>query len=252
MNRYKFIKIRGHSLIRQIVSMTFVFFLIMLPVFILLSYEISYTYTNKYNINSPFLFALLLILMFVPFVGLIVFFVLLKNNREYVSRIEITDNEVTLIYKKRGITGAKYIIPKTDIRKFKVELKIDVIKDLEVMTIKKYTMYVAIETTKKLFRFSFQNWPSNAKALLINLIKYSGYIPKFRYIISGSFNLLHPEIKDEFEYVSIHGKKMPLIQRMSYVWKRYTTRQKIMVSLLVIAVAFNFFIFFIFFCSNIF
>lgn len=232
--------------------MSSAFFILMLPVFIILSYEISCNYINKYNINSSFLFVLVLILISAPFAGLIVLFVLLKNKREYLSRIEITNNEVTLIYKKRGITGAKYIIPKTDIRKFKVELKIDVIKDLDVMTIKKYAIYVSIETTKKLFRFSLQNWPNNAKSLLINLIKYSGYIPNFRYILSGSLNILHPEIKDEYEYVAIHGKQMPLIQRMSYIWKRYTVRQKIMVSLIIIAAAFNFFIFFIFFCSNIF
>lgn len=205
------IKISIQSVSRLILIESAVLFTVVIFYFVM-------SFINPYDFNPLNTVHLLGMLIVAVIFEILILFYNLKDSKEYMSFMEITDNEITFYTKKRGKIIKKETVLKKDIKNFIANIEIEDSLTNPHWT-KKYDMNVSVTTTKRLIHFRLNKEPSNSKYLLLNLLKYASLIPKFRYNITGLYARYYPEVKAPFEYAEKMGLKMTLFHYMKHEWK---------------------------------
>ena len=140
------------------------------------------------------------------------------NKEEYVSDIEISNKDLTLIYKQKRKFIGKEVIPIKDIQSFNVV----VTSNISSVGRTRYTntsTFVVIKTVNGEIEFEED---SSAKfsfcgySFILNLLKISYYLPNFSYKFRG--NAI--DVKDDIDYFAIHGRRIPFIKKFKDKWKK--------------------------------
>ena len=159
-----------------------------------------------------------------------------SNKEEYVSDMEITGRDLTLIYKQKRKFIGKEVIPLKDIKSFHVILNSNISSVGTKTKVVFSNTYVSIQTVNGVINFE-EN--SNAKftfcgySFMLNLLKIAYYIPHFSYEVKGNAD----SVKEDVEYFAIHGKKMPFIKRFKSDWKKMKAGEKFATSIAIFFVA---------------
>lgn len=157
------------------------------------------------------------------------------NKDDYVSDIEITNKDLTLIYKEKKKTVGKQVIPLKDIKKFHVKLDSNIQKVGSKSSIITSFIFVTIETSNGTITFSKD---SNCELsfltykLMLDLLKVSYFIPNFSYEVKGNAT----DVKDDVEYFAIHGKRIPFVKKSKKQWARMKKGQKFATVLILLLV----------------
>jgi len=236
MNKNRVIKIPVHSKIK-----IFIFFITLLV-------SASAIFTKLFtliildNINLPlpnFVFYCFIFLAMIGF-GLIFAIPKIFNKKEYLSSIEIMPNDITLSYKVKDKISNIITIPTEDIKSFFAELKIKEhpFRKGYGMGYKLYYELKILITTGTPILITINN--SLAKSLMLNLTRYSSYIPNFSYQINGFYlgeemeTPVIASIKREIKYCAMHGKKMPLYKSLFNLWSAQNTVTKFVIILIIL------------------
>jgi len=155
-----------------------------------------------------------------------------SNKDEYVSDMEITAKDLTLIYKKKRKFLGKEVIPLKDIKSFHVVLnsnisnvgtKTKVVFSDTKVTIKTVNGTITFEENSNA-KFTFCSY-----SFMLNLLKIAYYIPYFTYEVKGNAE----SVKEDVEYFAIHGRKMPFITRFKSDWKKMKPSGKFATSIVI-------------------
>ena len=239
MDKNRVIKIPVHSKIK-----IFVFFIILLISSSALAADLIKVILNNFDIPD-FVFYLI----FIAMIGLGLFVAIPKifDKKGYLLTIKIAANDITLIYRANGKISNIITIPTEDIKSFFVKLEIteNHISTPIVNWIRlDYEMKIFIKTTCAPIPITINNYFFNAKSLMLNLTKYSYYIPKFSYKVEGYYpdeedkTHIIDAIKKEFDYCARYGKKMPLYRNLFNFWSKLTLFDKILTIIVIFYILF--------------
>ena len=165
-------------------------------------------------------------------------FSIFSNKEKYVSEIYIFNESIEIIYKIKGKEVERKQILKKDIEKFDINTKLE----LKRQGRSSYTYTgntVSIKTKND--EISFFNSSENTffgcpYQLILDLIKYRKEIPNFKYKVSGS-NIF---AKKDIEYFYEFEKRLPLKEKIKFLFSQISITGKIFLSISAILFVFYF------------
>jgi len=236
MDKNRVIKIPVHSKVK-----IFLLFLILLT---LVSAIVAFSFIQiliSNTIDVPdFVFYPIFLVMIV--LGSIIGLPKIFDKNGYLSTIKIAANDITLIYRANGKISNIITIPTENIKSFFVKLEITenhITAHRGNWIRLDYEMKILIKTTVAPIKITINNYFCNAKSLMLNLTKYSYYIPKFSYKVEGYYpdeedkTHIIDSVKKEFDYCATYGKKMPLYKILFNLWSPQTLVSKILIIILI-------------------
>jgi len=228
------IKIKVQSYLSCVSLFLIIFFLIALLFVIIFTVNKIYFFDT----NPPYFISLL------PLTFL-VYFSQLSSNKEYISAIEITNYDLTLIYKTAQKISGKQIIPLNDIKYFWAKFNFDISFRRRLYA----DAYIEIQTSEDTIIFSKEARFYDNLKFMKELLQNSRYIPFFSYELSGNALNEKPYIKKDLEYSYTYGKDMSLSESILNLWLNSSLYDKMTfwVILLLIVVVFTVLIYFCYF-----
>lgn len=173
------------------------------------------------------------------FIGLLAFFIpiWLKNAQdedEYVSDLEVDDNNLTIIYKRKNLQRTKTIALE-DIKSVKATLNANYSKTSKsIMLFCETTVKIK---TKNEDSIVFTENPTASLSFcsysfMLRLLSIAKYLPNFSFNVDGSAE----DVKQDVQYYSIHGRRLSFFKRQYILFKKYPTSARIFLFALLIPV----------------
>ncbi len=153
------------------------------------------------------------------------------------TEIQLTDTDLTIIYKKRNKITDTISIPISDIKDVYLKLEVEVLSSrIGALHLLYYTFVQITVKNQDIIYFSVgtNNAPlGEGYSFFLNFIKFAAHLPNFKYKLKTN----NPVIKADVEHFIKTGKRLSFLQKIKIELKNVSLFRRIITVLFLICIA---------------